>query len=229
MANDISLNSEVGIAADELLDSPVEENANQFVASLANNPWGLSPKAMTAKQAAMRQLSTKSGLYASVPITCKGDACPYSESCRLLPYDLAPEGEYCPVEIARVEHLAVGYYSDFDIDDMSMTDKSLLDEVIFLDVMLERCRALLSKEGTPVTDILIGMTERGEEIRQPNVSRAWEAYEKITKRKDQKLQLLAQTRNIKMKQDDGAQHESWLQTITQNITAEDIEAVSTSS
>ena len=224
MAEDRDL---VGLdTASDLIDSPHEENAERFMSSLASNPWGLSPKAMTAKQAAMRALSTKTGLYANIPITCKGDACPYAETCKLLPYDLAPEGEYCPVEIAHVEQLAVGYYRDFDLDDMSMTDKSLLDEVIFLDIMLERCRAILAKEGTPVTDILIGMTERGEEIRQPNVSRAWEAYEKITKRKDQKLQLLAQTRNIKMKQGGDEKQESWLQTITQNITAEDIEAVS---
>lgn len=212
--------------ADELMNID-EENANRLVATLDKNPWGLSPKALTAKQVAMRALSTKTGIYANVPIICKGDACPYAESCKLLPYDLAPEGEYCPMEIARLEQLAMGYYNDFELDEMSMTDRSLVDEVVFFDIILERCRAILAKEGTPVIDMLIGISEQGEEIRQPNVSRAWEVYEKVTKRKDQKLQLLAQTRNIKMKQGDDSKQESWLQNITQTITAEDIEEATT--
>jgi hypothetical protein len=80
----------------------------------------------------------------------------------------------------------------------------------------------MAKEGTPVTEILIGMTDHGEEIRQPNVSRAWETYEKVTKRKDQKLQLLAATRNIKMKVPQEEKKESWIQTITSTVTEEDL-------
>lgn len=199
-----------------------EENAQRYLASLENNPWGLSPKALTAKQAAMRSLSTKTGLYARIPITCKGDACPYAETCSILPYDLASEGEYCPIEIAQVEALTKGYYNDYDLDEMSFVDKSLVNELVFLDIILERCRGLMAKEGTPVTEILIGMTDHGEEIRQPNVSRAWETYEKVTKRKDQKLQLLAATRNIKMKVPQEEKKESWIQTITSTVTEEDL-------
>lgn len=221
--------SELGAALLSDLDLPDEtsaatENANRYLENLADNPWGLSPKALTAKQAAMRSLSTKTGLYARIPITCKGDACPYAETCSLLPYDLAPEGEYCPVEISQVEALVQGYYRDFDLDEMSFTDRSLVNEIVFLDIILERCRGLMAKEGTPVTEILIGMTDHGEEIRQPNVSRAWETYEKVTKRKDQKLQLLMATRNMKMKMPQEEKQTSWIDAINATVSEEDLAA-----
>ena len=168
-------------------------------------------------------MATKTGMYAKIPLVCKGDACPYADSCSLLPYGLAPEGDYCPVEVAQVEALVQGYYNDFEIDELSFADKSLINEIVFLDIMLERCKALLAKEGTPVSDIVIGLSEAGEEIQQPAVSKAWEAYEKMTKRKDQKLQLLAATRNMRLKlEPDAADRDSVVELIMNNVSPEDI-------
>jgi len=199
------------------------ESANRLLSVLKDNPWGLSMKGQTAAEAARKMISIKHGLHSRIPITCKGDDCPYSTTCQLLPYDLAPVGEYCPREIAMVEALVQGYYSDFNLDEMSFTDRSLVNEVVFLDIMLERCKGLMAKEGVPVADVVIGLSEHGDEIRQEQVSKAWEAYEKITKRKDQKLQLLARTRNVTDKtQEDN--HDSMMQIIMQNITEDDLKA-----
>lgn len=67
--------------------------------------------------------------------------------------------------------------------------------------MLERCKALLSKEGTPVIDMSIGVDQDGNEIRQPAVSKAWEVYEKVSKKRDQTYQLLLMTRKDKANKD----------------------------
>lgn len=48
------------------------------------NIWGHSVVGTEAKKAAMAMLSTKSGLYAKVPITCKSESCPYASTCILL-------------------------------------------------------------------------------------------------------------------------------------------------
>lgn len=199
------------------------ERQRRYLSIIKDNPWGFSPRGQTAVQAARRALATKTGMYAKIPLVCKGDACPYADSCSLLPYGLAPEGDYCPVEVAQVEALVQGYYHDFEIDELSFADKSLINEIVFLDIMLERCKALLAKEGTPVSDIVIGMSEAGEEIQQPAVSKAWEAYEKMTKRKDQKLQLLAATRNMRLKlEPDTGDRDSVVELIMNNITGDDI-------
>ena len=194
-----------------------------FLATLPDNPWGLSKKGLAARKAAVALNAVKTGMYAPVPITCKGDSCPYSESCAMLPYDLAPEGEPCPVEIAKIEALIQGYISDFDLDDMSFTDRALVNEVVSLDIMLDRCRALMAKEGTPVLDVVIGISEHGEEIRQPAVSKSIEAYEKLTKRKDNKLMMLAKTNRDRQRFAPETDKQSWIQSVADVITIDDLE------
>ena len=201
----------------------LETSRKQLEKILQDNPWGLSPKAIEAKKAAASMISTKTGLYARIPIICKGEDCPYSQSCILLAHDLAPRGEYCPTELAQIEALSKGYCQDIDYDDMSFTDRCLINEIVGLDIMLERCKGLMAQEGTPVIDVTIGVSEAGEEIRQPSVSKAWEAYEKMTKQKNQKLQLLAMTRDARLKnKDQQKDKESWMQQIARNITDEDL-------
>ena len=52
----------------------------------------------------------------------------------------------------------------------------------------------MAKEGTPVVDILAGISDSGEEIMQPAVSKAWEAFQAISKRRNDNMQLMMATR-----------------------------------
>lgn len=165
--------------------------------SLANNPWGLSPRALEAKKAAMSLVSIKNGMHSRVPIVCLGESCPYSRNCQLLPFGLAPRGEYCPTELAQIELRTAGYSQDIDFEEASFTDMNLMSELVALDIMLERCKGLMAAEGVPVVEIAMGVDSEGNEIRQPNVSKAWEAYEKISKKRDATYQLLMMTRKDK--------------------------------
>lgn len=205
------------------LDVTADDNLKRFSEVLPENPWGLSPKGLTARKAAASLVRLKTGMYTPIPIICKTDDCPYAESCSLLPYDLAPAGEFCPIEIAKIEALVQGYYSDFDLDDMSFTDRAIVNEVVGLDIMIDRCKALMAKEGTPVVDIVIGVAENGAEIHQPAVSKSIEAYEKLTKRKDQKLQFLAKTNRDRQRFAPEQNKESWIQSVADVITADDLE------
>ncbi len=195
-------------------------NREHFEASLLEQgPWGYSEKAMEAAKAVKSMNATKTGLYARIPIICKADDCPYSETCPILPYDLAPEGEKCPIETSRLELLAVNYAEEIDYDNASWSDKQLLNDLLGYDIMLERCRALMAKEGTPVIEILAGIAENGEEIKQPVVSKAWEAYEKIVKKRNETYQLMMMTRkdNKKAGEADGEN----LQTILADVLNSD--------
>ena len=187
----------------DIEDEQTKENGNKLMTMIKkiDNPWGLTPKALTAKKAALAMIATKNGMYARVPLVCKAEGCPYSDSCMLLAYDMAPEGEYCPTEIAQIEIRSAGYSQDIDYDSASFTDKNLLSELVTLDIMLERCKALISREGTPVIDIAIGIDNEGNEIRQPTVYKSWEAYEKISKKRDSVYQLLMLTRKDKKSDD----------------------------
>ena len=165
----------------------------RFEANIGN-VWGHSSLGLEAKSAAMSMLSTKTGLYAKVPITCKADTCPYANTCALLPYGLAPFGEKCPWETALIETRYAGYMQDYDLDSASFTDTTLVSELINIDVMLERTKALIAEQQTPITEVVAGMTESGEQYTRPEISKAYEIYERNLNRKEKILESMLGTR-----------------------------------
>lgn len=199
MPND---NDELFDKLEAVQNEPIETGESEFAlrrAKLENamnssNPWNRSPLGIEAEKAAMAMLSTKHGMYAKVPITCKGESCPYAFQCELIKYKLAPLGERCPLETARMSEEFAGYAKEFDIDSASQTDRTLISEIISMDILLDRCQTLMAKEGTPVVDILAGISDSGEEIMQPAVSKAWEAFQAISKRRNDNMQLMMATR-----------------------------------
>lgn len=178
------------------------EARKRFESNIANI-WGHSSVGMQAKQAAMTMLSTKSGLYAKIPIVCKTDDCPYASSCNLLPYGLAPLGEKCPWETAMIETRYQAYVEDYDLDEASFTDKTIISELVNIDIMLERTKALLSAEQVPITEVVAGMTESGEEFTRPEISKAYELYERNLNRRDKILESMLGTRRSRKGQTEG--------------------------
>lgn len=184
---------EVRNELEEIEKQEAVEARKRFEANISN-VWGHSNLGLEAKSAAMSMLSTKTGLYAKVPITCKADSCPYQSTCTLLPYGLAPYGEKCPWETALIETRYAGYMEDYNLDEASFTDSTIVAELINIDVMLERTKALLSAEQTPITDVVAGMTESGEQFTRPEVSKAYEIYERNLNRRERILESMLGTR-----------------------------------
>lgn len=202
-------------------DAEAESAADHFIQILNSSKdiWGYSSRGLQAKKAAMAMVGTKNGMYAKIPLICKGENCPYAESCKLLPYDLTPEGEPCPIETSLVEKLGIGYSEDVGYDSASFTDRMMISDLIKYDVMLERCISMMSKEGTPVIDVVMGISDQGDEIRQPQVSKYWEAYERIVKKRNETYQLLMMTRKDKSK--NGEDSSENLSDVLQNIINSD--------
>lgn len=186
-----------------------------------SNIWGHSTLGIEAKKAAMSMLSTKNGMYARIPLVCKANGCPYAHSCALIKYDLAPLGEPCPKETAEIELRYAAYDKDFDLDEASFTDKNLVSELINYDIMLDRLRALLVKEEVLIVDVITGITEQGEEYTHPEVSKTWEAYERVEKKRNNIYDLMLATRksNKSNKDDEGAK--SITQIVSEMMSAND--------
>lgn len=158
------------------------------------NIWGHSLVGMEGKKAAMSMLSTKTGLYAKVPITCKAENCPYADTCLLLQHDLAPYGEPCSWETALIETKYAEYMQDYDLDNSSYTDNTMVSELINLDVKLERQKALIASEGVSIVDVVAGITESGEQFTRPEISKAEELYNITLNQKIKLLDKLLGTR-----------------------------------
>lgn len=170
-------------------------NRENMIADMTKNLWGYDEKGIEAKKAAMAMLSTKTGMYARIPLICKADNCPYAESCQLLKYNLAPESNPCPIETSQIEIRLAGYQEDFgDFSKCSFTDKILISDLINQDIMLERCKSLIAKDQLLVKDEFAGISEDGEVFYKPEVSKHLDAYERIQKRRNEIYDLMMATR-----------------------------------
>ena len=208
-ANDKTFKTEDIDAVNKLIDAEEAQLALAEAEELQNklelfkesqaNPWGYSPKGQVAKSAAMAMLSTKSGLYARIPITCKGHGCPYSETCELLKVGLEHVGKKCANETELIDRAFEGYKYDFGLDDnANYTDLNIVKNIISCDVMIERAQALMSQEGTAISETYAGSNEKtGEDFYNKDISKALELYERHEKQRSRLYDMMLATRKAK--------------------------------
>jgi hypothetical protein len=183
--------TEAGLAA-------IAEHARQ----LDHSAWTRNPKAVEAIEVAKRLRNTKHGLYASVPIICKAQACPYAHSCPLVEMEMAPYGEKCPIEIAAIEDLFYRYCAHFNIDPDNIkpsdtVDLMMIKDLVDADIALLRCDNKMAWDADYIIHNTVGMTEEGEPITKQELHPLTEYKEKLIARKNKTFQLLNSTRKDK--------------------------------
>lgn len=163
------------------------------------NKWSYSPAGLLSKDLISKHLnSQKTGLHAMYPIMCNGSGCPYSSQCFAYKNNIQPPlGEPCVMEATKIDSLLVAYDKDFHFEDCSAMDMLLIQELVHLDIMMDRCNMLIAQELTPVIEVNIGTTREGDPISQPAVSKYYEAYEKMSKRREAIAEQLMATRKSK--------------------------------
>ena len=169
---------------------------NRRLAYSEKNRWGYSPAGWMSKKLVSKHLnSMKSGLYSIFPIPCKGQGCPYRQSCLAAQNSMEPPiGEPCVIEVAKIEQLVVSYASEFDISASSVTDRVIMQELIQLDLLMDRCQCLLAQDADVLQDVVVGSTEDGDTYTQPVISRYLEAWEKLSRRRQALFDEMIATR-----------------------------------
>ena len=194
-----------------------KRKAFESMMDAVGNPWGYSKGALESKKAAMTMLSTKTGLYSRIPIVCKGaHGCPYAATCALVEFGLDPVGERCVLETTMIEQKLANYTQEFDLDESSYTDWTMVKELINAEIMVERCLALMSQEGCAITEEFIGTSEStGVDYFRKEISKTQELYERNLKIKERILDTMMATRKAKSKLrgDDGKSEQSILDSI----------------
>lgn len=169
---------------------------------LDHSAWTRNPEAVEAIEVARRLRTTKHGMYASVPIICKSEACPYARSCPLVEAEIAPYGEKCPIEIAAIEDLFERYAEQFNIDlenrkPSETVDLMMIKDLVDADIGLLRCDNKMAWDADYVIHNTVGMTEEGEAITRQELHPLTEYREKLINRKHKTFQLLNSTRKDK--------------------------------
>ena len=168
--------------------------------SLDHSAWTQNPNAVQAIEIAKRLRSTKHGMYASVPIICKAEYCPYAESCELQQMQLAPYGDKCPMEIAAIEDLFQRYCSDMNInpeDPTQQVDAIMVKEVVDIDISMLRCDKKMAISADFIVDQVVNVTEDGDAITRQELHPLTEYKEKLRAQKFKTLNLLNSTRKDK--------------------------------
>jgi hypothetical protein len=159
--------------------------------------WKLSDKGREAIQLAVGMSHTKHGLYASIPMLCKADECPYAAVCPLVEMGKAPKAERCPLEIAMILKKYEEYSREFGIDESNVVDMSLVKDLIVYDIQLFRAENKIAVQGDFVEDVVVTVTEGGEAITAPQLSKATEYKDKIMTKRFKILELMNSTRKDK--------------------------------
>lgn len=165
----------------------------------APSAWKLSEQGIASLSMFRAMNRTEHGMYAAVPIICKGVDCPYAHVCPALERGIAPMGDQCTKEMAMILEGVEAYCRELGIDDTSRVQLSLVKELVDCEVMIARCDSLIAKDGGIIEDVTVGITEHGQRITRPEIKRAVDAKEKWMKMRQTLLNQLNSTPKDKAK------------------------------
>jgi len=140
------------------------------------------------------------GIYAGIPIMCKGRQCPFIDTCAMeaLHIDvstLAEARQRCPIEIAEIMSLYGKYTQQFGIDSTceDMVMMGLVKELIDYDIQIRRADHKMASQADFLEDIVVGVSDNGHPIVNKEIAKPVEYKERALRKKHEILQLLNST------------------------------------
>lgn len=190
-------------------ESELVELLDKFVQQY--NSWGYTEDGQLLYDKAMHMLATDHAIYARMPIICKGENCIYKND-PLHKAGIVKVGEPCICETTLIASKFAQYQEEFKLDESSYTDKVLVHELITLDLLISRAMQYINnKDYEPVVDVVTNITETGQEITQPMVSKGIELYTNLVQKRDKVFELLSATRKDKIRNNvDSLDHDTAL-------------------
>lgn len=181
----------------ELLKMQAEKAAMTKITSAVPSAWKMSEKGLEAVRKGVQMYQTEYGLYASIPMICKGEECVYAEMFPELHAGLSEAGERCPVEVALIISKYNAYIQELDISPDDAVDLSILRDVIDYDVQIMRAENKMAIEGDFVKDVVVGVNDAGIPVTQEQISQAANYKSAIQLKRNKALELLNSTRKDK--------------------------------
>lgn len=230
--------------ASEMTDSLKKQNRNDSAMSkIAGkrklfdmkswaNPWSQNYEHELSIRWSRSIRALKHGMYASIPIICRGEYCPYKDNCALYREDLAPVNEKCPLEIAAIQDLTERYCKELNIDDedpFQAIDVMMVKDLVDLDISMLRCDNKMAVTADYIIENVVGVTDNYESITRVELNPILEFKEKLRTMKFKTLQLLNSTRKDKEGQriviEDPSQKASRLMKLRQDMKRIDDESL----
>lgn len=161
--------------------------------------WAIPNQHIQNVQREVSIVNTKHGLLSGVPIICKGDECPYINTCRIPQVDRIV-GSRCPQEIAallvRFEQLC----SEFDIRPDDSVDMGQIKELVDLEIMMLRCDNKMAFDANFIERSVKDISRNGKVLYEDKISQAVELKLQLIDKHSKILKDLNGTRASKKEQ-----------------------------
>lgn len=164
--------------------------------------WGV--KEDVAKRAS-RNIKLKHGMFASVPLICKGNNCPYKPICSIADEDINVNGR-CPIEAGAIverfkawcEHFAIDITGD-SVKPEDLADVSLVKDLVENEVQIIRAENKIAMTGDFLDLSIVDVDKYGDEHKELAVTPEIKFKMELQDKRYKILQLLNATRKDKMK------------------------------
>lgn len=195
---DMILDSSLKAGVEENLEEMLAKKKKELPAKKAPKlPWTISEESKDNISRAVALMNTEYGLYATIPLLCKGEECIYAKLFPEMHGDLAVPGDRCPVEIALIMTKYSQYKNELNIAEEDAVDMSILRDVIDYEIQMVRAENKMAVDGDFVKDVTVGISQTGVPIIQEQISQAAEYKDRIQKKRNEALKLLNSTRKDK--------------------------------
>lgn len=163
----------------------------------APSAWKLSEVGRSAVSRGVALFQTDFGLYAAIPMLCKGEDCAYATLFPDLHSGVIEEGERCPVEVSFIMTKYDQYIKELDIQPDDAVDMSILRDLIDYDIQILRADNKMVLEGDFLKEQIVSIDDSGKPIFREDISPTANYKDKIQVRRNKTLEMLNSTRKDK--------------------------------
>lgn len=133
---------------------------------LTMNMWGIGPALIKELSNMNKVYSSKHGMFAAVPIVCKGPDCVYKDVC-MVSQAQRTVGQRCPMEIAAILSRYEQWCAHFDIDTSNdvidpkdLVDATLIKDLVNIEVQILRAENKIALNGDFMADTLLDIDKK---------------------------------------------------------------------
>lgn len=181
---------------DDELTSMLIPTINEVDGIKLPDAWGHAATSMDEVSRHRQSFNLKHGLFANVPMICKGTECPMHELCDI-PIRKRPVFKRCPIEIAAIIDRYDKYATELGIGPEEYFDQSQLKDLVDIEVKLLRTNGHLAISGHFIEQVVSAIDDKGNIHTRPELNKATEYEEKLLARKSKILADLNTTRRAK--------------------------------
>ena len=158
----MNVNTTTDFNNNNLLHDLTDKNGAEITTAM----WGISPAVIKEIGNMNRVYSSKHGMFASVPIICKGPDCAYKDVC-MVSQAQRIVGQRCPMEIAAIlsryeqwcMHFEINTSNDV-IDAKDLVDATLIKDLVNIEVQILRAENKIALNGDFMADTLLDIDKK---------------------------------------------------------------------